>query len=1400
MVLVLALGVGLVVLRFGPLTTEIRALIESQINGFQVGPLGRLRVRGVRGDIFDRFTIRQLTLTDANGVWIEADDAAVAWRPGELLFGRLHVQSLAVGKITVFRAPVLAPQKPQGPGPRLSLQFDALKIRVQTEPAFSQTRAVYDLAGRLDQEARGRATASLALTSVLRPGDYLNAVYDLGRTQTLKLDVEGRETRGGGIAGALGLAADKPFALSAHLTGPPSARLLSAVARSGADTPLTVQGAWGPAGGRIEARLMLLQSRWTAGWAGPFGPQADLSLAAKQAGKSLYNLDAALRSDNLVLTARGPIDAAKQTTKGLTASLTIANLAKLTPQPVMGRGQFAGTLSGSMSNLKLAGQVQVADFNFLDWRLARLAGPATLAWKNRQLAVQASVAGTGGAGSSLMALAGGPTPTGKIDLSILSDGRVLIRSMSILGKGVKVAGEGGENMLGGGLTFKGQMLAPDVATLHSGGAGSFEGSWSAAQSTAPGAPWTFAVEAHGDKFATGVAGLDALLGTEPRFSGAAGFVGDDVSFSKLSLQGAKAQADAQGDWKLDGSLKFGLSWQADGPIALGPLELDGKAKGAGELTGALGAPRLDLQSDLERVDLPNLTVKAAKLALSYVALPDGADGHVNLTGQSDYGPARLASDYRLAPHGVVLTGLDVDGGGVRAKGQIALMDEGQSTADLSVQVGPGAVLTDGQIAGRVSLKAGQGSTLADLDVEAKGAVLRGPAVALGSAKLTAHGPIERLPYQVQADGALAHAPMKLTGSGLFQADPHGAQATFEGSGQMRRSDFHTLEPAQIRIADNANSARLRLALGGGRAEFDGREGGGAASVKAVLTGVDLAFVSEDFTGQFDASLDLNGKGSSLQGALQAALKNAHSRDAGAGLSIDGQVKAQLADDKVTVQTELQGGSGLKSTAAFVLPAQASAAPFNIALVRDRPMQGHFEADGEVQPLWDLFLGGERSLGGVLSAKADFAGTLADPKITGRADLTGGRFEDFPTGLKLRDAAFGASLNTDTIVVDRFSGADNQKGTIAGSGQISLARGGASSLLIKLNNFRLVDNDTATANATGDVTMVRGADGRGRISGALQVVGGAINAAAKTSPDIPTVAVVEKNRPFNLQEQLQPATASGQSGVDLDITLNASKGLLVKGRGLDMDMSIDAKVTGTSDKPILSGQARVVHGDYDFGGQRFTFDDRGTVQLSNDPAQIRLNLTATRQDPNLTAVINIQGTAAKPQITLSSTPVLPNDEVLSQVLFGSSAAQLNPLQAAELASALTALASGGGFDVIGGIRSFARLDRLALISDSATGSVGVAGGKYLTDRVYVQVAGGGRDGPSAEVEYRITSNLSLASRLGSVVPVTATSAVPGTTTINDTGSSISIRWHHDFHDPAPKAPPKALTGPATQPAG
>jgi translocation and assembly module TamB len=197
---------------------------------------------------------------------------------------------------------------------------------------------------------------------------------------------------------------------------------------------------------------------------------------------------------------------------------------------------------------------------------------------------------------------------------------------------------------------------------------------------------------------------------------------------------------------------------------------------------------------------------------------------------------------------------------------------------------------------------------------------------------------------------------------------------------------------------------------------------------------------------------------------------------------------------------------------------------------------------------------------------------------------------------------------------------------------------------------------------------------------------------------------------------------------------------------------------------------VVRGDYGFAGRRFEFDPRGTIRLGESAEEIRLDLTAVREDPTLTAEIRIRGTAAQPEITLGSRPELPQDEILSRVLFGRSASQLSALEAAQLASALSGLRGGGGFDVIGGLREFAGLDRLSFGTDEGSG-VTVAGGKYISDDIYLEIIGGGRDGPAVQVEWQLNRRFSIISRLAQG----AGESRPGRPA---QGSSVSVRYRRE----------------------
>ena len=1392
----LAVGVLALAIRLAPLTPEVRQMIVARAQGLEIGPYGKLGIEGLRGDLWRDFSVLRLTVADRNGVWIEADNLRVRWSPAELLRSRLHVNALAADRLLVVRQPAAKTDKrPPAKPPAFSYAIDAITTRVELAPAFAQARGVYDAKAAFEMLDHGPTRVRLDAKSLLAVGDHLVLDLNLNGKDGLKLDADAKEAKGGALAGVFGLAADQPFDLTAHLNGTFTNGRLQAVAHSGDLTPVRASGAWNPQGGGISAHLLLGASKWTHGLVNGFGPEAELAIISKQTKGSLYDLDVRFITDNVVLAAKGPFDVAKRSSLGMGLVATVSDLHMLTPTPRMGAGRAKGVLTGDLGDLRFAGDAEAQDLELWGWRLARAAGKVKVGWKKGELDVQGDVAGFGGSGAGVIAQAGGAEPKATAEVVRLKDGRVLIKALDVVGRGARLQGTGGQNLLFQGLSFKGDLQITDLSQVIPGSGGGLLASWSAHQEPGFDRPWVFTAEGRGRGMALGQHEVDRLLGPDARVTLAAEYLDGGFNIAHGELDGAKARASAKGRWALAGDLNFDVDWAAEGPFALGPLEVDGKAAGGGKITGVFGAPRIELAANLPSIGLPDMTLKAARLDLVFAQGKAASDGTVALTGRSDYGPAAIRSAFRFLRDGLDLTGFDADAGGVKAKGDVSLRDGFASSANLSVDVGSGALLTEGEARGQLKVVDAAGGPSADIDVTAKGAVLRGQPLALANGHLRASGPTSRLPYQITADGAWLRTPIKVDGSGVLSRDAKGFALEFNGSGTLRRAPFRTLEPAMIKLDDGDRSARVRVALGGGQARIDGRQTLAGVDLAANVTGMDLSFLSEDFTGEFDANVTLQGQGPDLHGAFDAALRNARSRDARKGLSIDGQFKGALQGGRLTLDGRLGSQQGLMSTASLTAPVDASAAPFRLALISDKPISGAFEADGEVQPLWDLFLGGERTVGGKLMTKVDIAGTLAEPRLIGRADLTDGLFEDYATGLKLRGVTVGAALNAESIVIDRLVGTDLTKGQVTGSGQINLAKGGGGNLAINLTGFRLIDNDTAQADATGQVTVQRGADGKVKLAGALQIVKGEVNAAARTGAAILAMDVIEKNKPFNLEEQLTPALAAPTTtgAVDLDVTLKAAKGILIKGRGLNADMSMDARVTGTTAKPVLSGEARVVRGDYDFAGKRFEFDNRGTVRLSSDLNQVRLDLTASWSEPSLTAMIRIQGTAAKPQIVLSSVPVLPNDEVLAQVLFGSSAAQLSPLQAAQLASALSALASGGGFDVVGGLRSFARLDRLALSGGTSATGFSVAGGKYLTDKVYVEVAGGGRTGPSAQVEYRVTQNLSLVSKVNDQIVTQAGVVVQG-------GDELSFRWRRDFKD-KPKTPtpkPASAAAPAATP--
>ena len=1347
--------------RFGVLLPQGRMLIEARANGLKLGRLGKLRIQGLEGDVWRDFSVRDLTISDEKGVWLEAKNVAVSWRYMQLFTRSLHIGKVAARQVTILRRPTLSKKEKSGALP-VSVRIDAFAARLEMLPAFSYRHGIYDVSGGFSiKRGGGGPVLKVAAASLLHAGDHLNLSADFAKGHPLAIHADAVEAQGGALAGALGLPADQSFGLKADAGGQAKAGKVSVVAVSGTTRPVRVDGAWTPQGGQAQGRVSLTASSLTRGLAQRLGPEATFAVTGRKAGPVLFDVQARAVTANLTLAAQGRIDPNKRVPgpDGLASTASSPMLSKVTGGPDMGPSQATGRLKSVGDAWRFAGDVQISRFGLAGYQLDRLSGPVEVSVRKGQWDVKGKAAGLGGKGAGVAAALLGARPTATFEGSRLADGRLAFKDLQATGEGLKVQASGGRTLLSG-LNFKGEAQFSNLAKAHAGAGGGLAATWSAVQA-GPGKPWTLGLDAQGSKFASGFGELDRLLGAAPKLKGQASIGGGEIAVSDARLDGAALTASAAGVKGADGALKFKLDWAADGPFRAGPVEITGKAKGSGAITGTLEAPRADLLADLDAIDLPRLPLKNAHLVLSFLRKPDGSAGTIVLTAASAYGPATGKSDFRFPGDGVDLTDLAVDAGGLKAAGSIALRGRTPSSADLQVALAKGAFLEAGRIGGAVKIIDSPGGAQAHLALNAENAVLPGQKLAIGQAKITADGPLAKLPYAIQANGATQAGKWALTGGGVV-ADAHpGWRVGFDGDGKYGKRDLKTTETAVVQFGGPERTARLRLAASdGGTIALDARMAGETAEAKAQVQGLGLGVIDQDLTGKVDAVLNLTGQGSRLSGDLDAKLDGVRGRGSDPAQGLNGSFKARLAGDSLAVDGSVSNSQGLDAHANLVLPAEASAAPFRVAIARKRPIRGQVFAEGEVKPLWDLLVGGERELAGRVKLQGELGGTLADIRAVGDASVENGRFSDGATGLVLQNVTLKAALADNAINISQATGADGHGGAVDGQGRISLLREGASTFRLNLKGFRLIDNELATASASGQATLDRNADGKVRLSGALTIDRADVSARTPTPSGVVAMDVIEVNRPIDLGGRLAAPSRTGAS-IALDVSLKAPRRIFLRGKGLDVELSLDAHVGGTTSNPTLSGAARVVRGDYDFAGKRFEFDERGVVYLATNPKDIRLDLTATRDDPSLTAGVRIRGTAAKPVITLTSTPTLPNDEVLSQVLFGRSASQLSPLEAAQLASALSSLAGGGGFDVIGNLKTFAGLDRLSLGGGGATG-VTVSGGKYLTDDVYLELTGGGRDGAAAQVEWRIGKSLSIISKIA-----------------GQGDGKLAVRWRKDY---------------------
>ncbi len=411
--------------------------------------------------------------------------------------------------------------------------------------------------------------------------------------------------------------------------------------------------------------------------------------------------------------------------------------------------------------------------------------------------------------------------------------------------------------------------------------------------------------------------------------------------------------------------------------------------------------------------------------------------------------------------------------------------------------------------------------------------------------------------------------------------------------------------------------------------------------------------------------------------------------------------------------------------------------------------------------------------GTLTLDATATGTTGAPRLAGTARLAGGSVQDYAQGVRVTDITALIVAAGDTVRIQSFTGHAGP-GTIGLSGSVGvLAPGLPVDLRLTAQNARPLASDLLTATLNAALHVHGQASTRLDADGTVTVVRADITVPSALPPSVARLNVIRPG-------QKPPAPAAGPGlVVGLDVTAATSGPIFVRGHGLDAELGGRLHVAGTTAAPQVSGGFDMRRGTFSLAGTTLTFT-RGRVGFDgtgvNNKIDPTLDFEADSSAGSTTAILKVTGYADAPKIALSSTPELPQDEVLAQLLFGQSIKQLSPFQIAQIASALAELSGvGGGDDVLSSLRKGLGLDRLSVGGTSSGSGASLQAGKYVARGVYVGAKEGTDGGTQAQVQVDLTRHLKLESQLGAGGGVPATGITPQ----NDPGSSVGLKYQFEY---------------------
>jgi autotransporter translocation and assembly factor TamB len=571
-------------------------------------------------------------------------------------------------------------------------------------------------------------------------------------------------------------------------------------------------------------------------------------------------------------------------------------------------------------------------------------------------------------------------------------------------------------------------------------------------------------------------------------------------------------------------------------------------------------------------------------------------------------------------------------------------------------------------------------------------------------------------------------PFNCTSSGSFHiSKPHFDLQVDSLKGSILKKSFEIQKPFSIQLSDRAlvmSEFDLKFKEGFLLASMDLNPTISKIRVKAEHFPIDLLALSTSrFTLQGNSSLDivLDGSPEGLKGRANIFLEKADILQSGKKVPIHSKGSLQINLDQNVIQIH----SNFKASDQQFFEITAGAPivynfyPLRLGIDRKKPLWGELTMEGHLEEIFDFINIGSHSTTGLLSCHLLLSNTLNDPRLQGTLDLQNGSYQNYFTGIFLKDIYAEGRAEKGYLKITSIKAKDQKKGLLTGLGTVLLAEKIPFSFDFNIDHLQLLHINWLTGLFSGPVT-ISGNTESALAKGELLLNKAQIEIPDQLPVDLPTLPFEYINKPPHVSKMsLIPQEAYP---FYYDLILHAPGKIFLSGRGLNAELQGNLALKGKNLSVEGEGSLDLIKGIFSFSGKEFTLN-QGALSFVNSPSpQAYLNLSGTLSLPEMTVTALLRGPLTAQVLTLQSNPTMPTSSILARILFNKDVSELSALQAAQLAYSIVSLSGNSGPNVFEMIRKSLGVDRLNISAPSGdSDQFTVQIGKYLTKGVMITLS-------------------------------------------------------------------------------